>query len=82
MPKRKSKTDFDGIISLDTETTGTDLYHAACPFLVTICNQDYENTFYEWDVDPRTRQPKVDPADIKEIVQCIDRAPFIVMQIG
>ncbi len=47
------------IISLDTETTGVDLAHGAMPFLVTTCADDGKIRYWEWHVDPVTRQPQI-----------------------
>lgn len=55
------------IISIDTETTGSDFYHGARPFLVTICDDTGSNTFWEWPVDPKTRKPSIPAADRKAI---------------
>lgn len=68
------------MISLDTETTGLDIRHGAKPFLVTICNEEGENTFWEWDVDPYTRQPSVPKDDLREIANEIDRANTLILQ--
>lgn len=60
------------IIAIDTETTGKDFYHGSRPYLVTMCS-DEGNSWYEWDVDPITRQPVIPPDDIKQIVSIISR---------
>jgi DNA polymerase I-like protein with 3'-5' exonuclease and polymerase domains len=54
-------------ISIDTETTGVDLFHASRPFFVTICGQDGEQQFFEWDVNPLTREVEVVEDDLGEI---------------
>lgn len=71
------------IISLDTETTGIDLAHGAKPFLVTTCDGDGVIRFWEWDVDPLTREPQIPDTewgDIEEIVELIDAADLIYLQ--
>lgn len=68
------------IISLDTETTGLDFFHGAKPFLVTTCDGDGVTRFWEWAVDPFTRQPIVLQEDVEEIVQLLDAAEIIAMQ--
>jgi ribonuclease D len=68
------------MISLDTETTGLDLKHGAKPFLVTFCDEDGVNTWFEWDVDPKTREPVVVYGDLQEIQDLIDNADSIVLQ--
>lgn len=68
------------MISLDTETTGLDLRHGAKPFLVTTCDEKGVNTFWEWDVDPLTREPEVVYEDLNEIQEVIDDADLLVLQ--
>lgn len=55
------------MIAFDTETTGLDLHHSARPFLVTICNEALDNTYWEWPVDPLTRMPVIPSSDVVEI---------------
>ena len=59
------------MLALDTETTGLDLNHGAKPFLVTICDSDQNNQWWEWDVDPLTRKPKVKKKGLKQIKKAI-----------
>ena len=66
-------------ISLDTETTGLDLHHGAKPFLITICREDGEQAYWEWDVDPETREPNVLEEDLDEIQAEINSADLIAM---
>ena len=68
------------MISLDTETTGLDLRHGAKPYLVTICNDQGENTWWEWDVDPLTREPAIPNGDLEAIQGAVDAADKIVLQ--
>lgn len=60
------------LISLDTETTGIDFYHGAKPFLVTICTEEGDVYWWEWEVNPVTRNPKVKGKDLDEIQGWID----------
>ncbi len=55
------------MISLDSETTGLDLNHGARPFFVTTCTPDGDQRYWQWDVDPLTREPQVPAADLREI---------------
>jgi hypothetical protein len=55
------------MISLDTETTGVDFHHGARPFFVTMCNEVGDQVYYEWDVDPLTRQPIIPKDDMETI---------------
>jgi DNA polymerase I-like protein with 3'-5' exonuclease and polymerase domains len=69
-----------GMISLDSETTGLDLYHGAQPFFVTICNTKGQNTAWEFDVDPKLRRPVYPREDLEEIQGVIDDAKHLVLQ--
>lgn len=80
MPKIGNKKPLR--ISLDTETTGLDLRHGAKPFLVTTCDESGMVRYWEWDVDPLTRQPKIPKSDIEEIRERIEEAETIAMQNG
>lgn len=59
------------MISLDTECTGLDFKHGAKPYLVTTCDEDGSQTFWEWDVDPLTREPQYTQEDIDDIVDMV-----------
>jgi hypothetical protein len=49
-------------LSLDCETTGLDLFHSCRPFFVTISRDDQEHPlFWQWEVNPRTREVAIDP---------------------
>jgi DNA polymerase I-like protein with 3'-5' exonuclease and polymerase domains len=54
------------VIAVDTETTGVDFYHGAMPFFVTTCDEEGEQTFWEWEVDPLTRKPLIPEFDRTE----------------
>jgi DNA polymerase I-like protein with 3'-5' exonuclease and polymerase domains len=68
------------MVSLDSETTGRDLFHGAKPFLVTFALPDGTQPFCEWKVNPETREPEVDPDDIKAINELIEGADELVLQ--
>lgn len=55
----------------DTETTGVDTRHGAKPFFWTMCRLNESPEFYEWDVDPLTREPIVPKGDLDEILDCL-----------
>ena len=57
------------MISLDTETSGVDFYHSAKPFFVTIAREDGTQTWWEWGVDPETREPEIPDNDLVEIAE-------------
>ncbi len=62
------------LFSLDTETTGTDIYHGAKPFFVTVCDNDWQQEHWEWEVDPLTREPIIPEGDVKEIMHYLTMA--------
>lgn len=68
------------IISLDTETTGVDFVHGAMPFLVTSWDGENPIRFWEWDVDPLTREPCIPVEDIEAIAELVDAADLIYLQ--
>lgn len=68
------------LISLDTETTGIDFVHGAKPFLVTTCDQDNIVRFWEWEVDPLTREPRIPDDDRWEIRDLMEDAEIIYLQ--
>jgi len=57
-----SKTQFAAI---DTETTGID--RSDMPFAVSLTDQFGNSIWYEWDMNVKTRKPKVKKQDIKDI---------------
>lgn len=66
-------------IAIDCETTGIDLYHGAKPYLVTICEEGKTPEFWEWDVDPLTREP--DPKQIRRDIYQIKDMIFSADEI-
>jgi hypothetical protein len=68
------------MISLDTETTGLDLRHGARPFLVSTCDEEGNQQWWEWDVDPLTRQPDIPAKDLSQILQVTGQAESLVLQ--
>ncbi len=67
------------IISLDTEDTGMDFFHTTRPFFVTTCDEDHGQTFWEWDVDPFSRLPRIPAGDVEEIQSILDDADRVVL---
>lgn len=59
------------MISLDCETSGLDLHHGALPFFITTCNEQGEQTYWCWDVDPLTRKVAIPPEDVEVITHLI-----------
>jgi DNA polymerase I-like protein with 3'-5' exonuclease and polymerase domains len=68
------------MISLDSETTGVDFRHGAKPFFVTVCDEGGEQQWWEWDVDPLSREPIVPKEDALEICGVVQEAAGLVMQ--
>lgn len=57
-------------VSLDTETTGTAPFHGSRPFAVSLAwreNWKIKTRFFEWFVNPKTRQPIIPKSDVKLI---------------
>jgi DNA polymerase I-like protein with 3'-5' exonuclease and polymerase domains len=67
-------------IGLDTETTGVDIYHGARPYLVTVSDSEWNNTYWEWNVDPLTRKVNPPKQDVEEIAHKILEADYVVGQ--
>lgn len=44
------------LVACDTETTGLRLWHGDAPFAFSFCNEDGQTAYFEWTVDPKTRQ--------------------------
>jgi hypothetical protein len=57
------------LLAVDTETTGLDLYHGARPFYVTLCDENGAQSWYEWDVDPLTRDVDAPWADLQDLAE-------------
>jgi DNA polymerase I-like protein with 3'-5' exonuclease and polymerase domains len=55
------------VISLDTETTGSDFRHGARPYFVTVCSDDGDIRYWEWEVDPLSRKVFVPDSDRREL---------------
>lgn len=55
------------ILGIDTETTGLDPFHGSSPYLVTTCDEDLNNHYWEWPVDPHTREVQVSPSEFQEV---------------
>lgn len=69
-----------GYLGFDTETTGVDRNHGASPYFVTSCNEQWENTYWEWEVDPLTRKVNAPRNDVIEIAETIEAAEGLVFQ--
>lgn len=65
------------MISLDVEATGLDLRHGAKPYIITTCNEENEITWFEWNVDPITREPEVVEEDLDEIESMLESEEIV-----
>lgn len=66
--------------SIDTETGGTDLRHGQKPFYITTCDEEGVVQFWEWWMDPMTRQPEIPDGDLDAIREWIACDEGIVAQ--
>lgn len=67
------------VVSLDTETTGVDVFHSARPFFV-VSSSDEGSQYWEWRVDPITREVAPDPSDLHAIRTLINDADQLILQ--
>lgn len=66
------------MMALDTETTGLDLFMGAKPFFVTTCDDENNQTFWEWCVDTKTRKIVIPQGDLEELTSIIEDQDVIV----
>lgn len=59
--------------AIDCETTGVDPDHGSRPFFVSLCDSNGKQTFWEWDVDPLTREVRPPAADVRAIQLLVDQ---------
>ena len=63
----------DNLLASDTETTGLNPwgtikdygFYPARPFAFSFCDSEGNTDYIRWEVDPKTRQVKVNPADFR-----------------
>lgn len=67
-------------IALDTEDTGLDLFHGARPFFVTAYEEGGVQHWWEWSVDPLTREVLCNPNDLLDIQDMVNDAERIIGQ--
>ncbi len=53
--------------------------HGVQPFIVTTFNDEGQQQFWEWDVDPHTRFPTIHEDDLRAIAALIEEAELIYM---
>ncbi len=68
------------MISIDSETSGVDFFHGTRPFFVTAANETGKVLYWEWPVDPLTRQPVIPQQDLVDIVEMLEEADEVVGQ--
>ena len=68
------------LLALDCEATGLDLRHTSRAFFVTVCDEEGEQHWWEWAIDPLTRMPKVPEGDKEEIREKVAAADELVLQ--
>lgn len=61
------------LIALDTETTGTDFWHGCRAFFVSTLNPDDSLSYWEWDVNPYTRDVGFYLIDYPLVVSTLDK---------
>jgi len=66
------------ILAVDTETTGTDVFHGCRPFLITACDGSY-NYIYRGYVNHYNREVTWEDEDIRSFTNLCKRADQIVM---
>lgn len=67
-------------VAVDIETTGLDLNHGSLPYLITTCDEDGQQVYWECPVDPLTRECRFPPSDrcsIKEHLLEFDNWYFL-----
>jgi len=68
VPKRRSKP----WAAVDTETTGSDFRHGCRPFFVSTCDRAGQQFYWEWEVDPYTREVHIPQKDVNEITEFVN----------
>lgn len=71
--------DPDLVISCDCETNGLDFWHGVRPFIVVSTNAAGKTQLWQWDVDPLTREVRVNPDDVRDITHRLNHARTVVL---
>jgi DNA polymerase I-like protein with 3'-5' exonuclease and polymerase domains len=69
---------WERTIAIDTETTGTRVYHGHRPFAVSLCDWKGKRWWFRWDVDPVTRKVRVLSSDVAKIKKIIAKYSYYV----
>lgn len=59
-------------IVCDTETTGLRVWHGDGPFAYSFCNEEGETAYFEWDVDPKTREVLPIKSELKQVKDLLE----------
>lgn len=65
--RKRFKREKNLTLAIDTETTGLDFHQGCRLFAISTCDEEGRTNYWEWPVDPRTRQPKIDSDELKEV---------------
>lgn len=68
------------MLAIDTETTGVDLYHGCSPFFIGVCDDKGTINYWEWDVDPITREVQVVVKDLEQFAKIVNKHDKLVFQ--
>lgn len=64
---------IDGdVIGFDTEGTGLDLWHGDKPFGFSFANMNLDTAYFEFDVDPYTREPIIEADSLGKIQRLLE----------
>lgn len=65
------------LAAFDCETTGSALFHGVLPFMVCVTFENREQLTFEWDVDPFTRIPEIDPGELAELIELLMNEDYL-----
>lgn len=58
-------------LSIDCETTGLDFFHGSRPYFVTTCDDEGNQQFWQWSVNPLTRDVSVPLEDVAALQRLV-----------
>lgn len=70
--KKRRRKKVSSCLAIDTETTGLNLHHSDRAFAVILFDESAKSHYFEWPVDPFTREVQYVQKDLKKITQIID----------
>lgn len=65
------------LMASDTETNGLDIIHGCKPFIVSTFDENQHSKYWQWPVDPFTRQPRIPESDLDEIAHRLEGADLV-----